>query len=115
VALRAVTALTTFAVAILLALAVPVSQLQTVAVTQSCCCPDPSRCHCPDHEPTKGTQSSIRACHRSVEIVVAPTMPASTGPVIALAPVPARVVWFPVHVLPQPHAAPIPARPAGPS
>ena len=112
---RAVTALSTLVVAILLMFAVPVSQLRTVSITKSCCCPDPTKCHCPDHCPSKGSQSELRACHQSQEVVVAPTLPAFTQPVVAIALAPVRQVAAPVHQIHEPHPAPPARRPAAPS
>lgn len=112
---RATTALTTLVVAILLALCVPVSQLRTVAVKQACCCPDPTHCHCPDHDAKKGTQSELRSCHRSQQVTVAPTLPMFTEPVVTVAIAPVIPVAAPLHEIHEPHAAPAPVRPDAPS
>lgn len=103
-------------VALLLAIALPVSQLRNVVISKSCCCPDPTKCHCPDHEPGgAGDQASIKACHRSEQALVAPTLKAFVVPELAL-PSPALVVQRAVlPSLPSPHAAPAPRRPASPS
>lgn len=47
---RAAVWLSTVGVALIVALAMPVSQLRTMSVVKACCCPDPSNCHCPDHD-----------------------------------------------------------------
>ena len=108
-------AVTTFVVALLLALAVPTSQLRTVSITKSCCCPDPTKCHCPDHQKSKPGQPELRACHQTTQVHVAATLPAFTPPtalpvtqvtVVALAPVPSHAA---------PHTPPTPARPDAPS
>jgi len=102
-------------VALVLALTVPVSQLRTVTVAQSCCCPDPTRCHCPDHEPSKPGQPELRACHQATHVLVAPTLPAFAAPVVAMITAPAMRAAAPVLELVSPHAAPTPARPDAPS
>ncbi len=112
---RAVSAVTTFVVAILLALAVPVSQLRTVTITKSCCCPDPTKCHCPDHDPHKSSQSELRACHQSQHAHVAPTTPAFTHPVVAMTAAPVIPALAPLSPIRAPHAAPPPVRPDAPS
>jgi hypothetical protein len=115
VACRAWTALSTVVVALVLALTIPVSQLRTVNVQQSCCCPDPAKCHCPDHDDKKPTQPQLRACHQTTHITVAPTLPAFAAPAIAVAPAPPVQVVAAVHPTLAPHAAPSPARPDAPS
>jgi len=101
-------------VALVLALTVPVSQLRTATVEKSCCCPDPTKCHCPDHD-GKGTQPEMRACHQTTHVTVAPVLPVFAAPVIATlaAPRVERVTAF--HLTSAPHRAPAPARPDAPS
>ena len=65
----------TFIVAVVVALAVPVSQLRTVSTIVTCCCPDPSHCHCPDHKADHSKDPSIRACHKTQHDTVAPQAP----------------------------------------
>lgn len=110
---------TTVMVAIVVAMAVPVSQLRTISVIQSCCCPDPADCHCPHpvaadrhHGPQ---QPAMGACHRSERDAVSPELPAFSAPRLALAIVPARVPIAVDHAMPAPHPAPAPARPDAPS
>ena len=104
-----------FIVALLLALTVPVSQLRTVMIEKTCCCPDPASCHCPDGGDGKSDQPQLEACHQDVQAHVAPVLPAFTAPITAATPVaPVGAAAF-VHVLPTPHAPPPPPRPAGPS
>ena len=107
--------ISTVVVAILVALAVPVSQLHTVAIIKACCCPDPTNCHCPDHKPDSSPQPAMRACHNTERAIVAPQLPAFAAPVIAAAEVPAAVAAAPAHAIPAPHAAPPPIRPDAPS
>lgn len=110
---RAATWISTAVVAIVVALALPVSQLRLVTVIASCCCPDPDRCHCPDHGPD-GEDTSIQQCHRSAD-----TLESAAAPAVALAPrvelVPVRAATVVHHVVPQPHASPVGERPRGPS
>lgn len=112
---RAVARISTVVVAILVALAVPVSQLRTVSIVKTCCCPDPSNCHCPDHKADSPQQSSMRACHNSEHAIVAPELPVFPAPVIAIAQAPAVVVAVVAPMLAAPHAAPPPTRPDAPS
>jgi hypothetical protein len=112
---RLASAATTIVVAIVVALAVPVSQLRTVTIVKACCCPDPSTCHCPDHKAEKGTQPSMRACHNTQNVIVAPEMPSFTEPVIAIVSAPERIAVAPASPLRSPHASPPPAEPDGPS
>jgi hypothetical protein len=80
----------------------------------TCCCPDPTHCHCPDHKPDpNGT--SMRACHRQSHDVTASVLPAFTEPpLIALAP-PERAIALVRAPLSAPHAPPVSARPDAPS
>jgi hypothetical protein len=103
--------------AIVVALGVPVSQLQMSTSYVTCCCPDPANCHCPDHKPdhSKSSEPKMRACHRVHHDLVSPEAPtvAATASAIADAPMrPAPGVVFPLYA---PHAPPAPADPDGPS
>lgn len=112
---RVATAASTAVVALVVALAVPVSQLRTISVVITCCCPDPATCHCPDHKPDRGHQPSIRACHRTSHEAVAPEAPAFTAPQLALVAAPVRIAPAVFAMPSTPHAAPSPARPDAPS
>jgi hypothetical protein len=105
----------TIVVAIAVALSVPVSQLRTITVIKSCCCPDPTNCHCPDDSKDTSSQPSMRACHNTERAIMAPQLPAFTPPVIAVAAVPAIAVIAAAPPLPDPHPAPPPIRPDAPS
>jgi hypothetical protein len=112
---RAATWISTAMVAIVVALAVPVSQLRTISIIKACCCPDPDDCHCPDHKSDQSPQPTMRACHNTERAVVAPQLPAFQAPVIAQAPVPALVAVALDRSIPAPHQAPPPPRPDAPS
>lgn len=112
---RATAWISTVVVAIIVALAVPVSQLRTISIIKTCCCPDPTYCHCPDHKPDAPSQPSIRACHNTERVSVAPELPAFRAPVIALAVVPATAIIALDHAIAAPHPAPPPVRPDAPS
>ena len=112
---RIATAASTILVAVIVAFAVPVSQLRTISVVKSCCCPDPTQCHCPDHKPDHGSQPSMRACHNTQHINVAPQLPSFTPPVVAVAAAPQVVAIARVSSLSNPHASPAAAPPYGPS
>ena len=113
---RRVTAwVSTVAVAIVVALALPVSQLRTMAIIKACCCPDPTNCHCPDHKADPSEQPSMRACHNTERVVIAPELPAFRAPAVAAtSPSPAAVLAID-PAIPAPHPAPPPNRPAAPS
>jgi len=104
-----------FIVALLLALTVPVSQLRTVMIEQSCCCPDPASCHCPDGGGAKGDQPQLEACHQDTQAHVAPVLPAFARPALLALRDPAMRAASIIHVLDVPHAPPPPPRPAAPS
>jgi hypothetical protein len=112
---RATAWISTVVVAIVVALAVPVSQLRTISIIKTCCCPDPTNCHCPDHKADESSQPSIRACHNSERVVVAPELPAFRAPVAAIAVVPATAIIAIDPAIPAPHPAPPPIRPDAPS
>lgn len=112
---RAITAIWTLVVALVVALAVPVSQLRVVAVDHACCCPDPSQCKCPDHGPDTSTSTTMRPCHGTTTVHVTPQPPAFTTPVLALVVAPVRLVSGPTHAIASPRAAPPPTRPDAPS
>lgn len=102
-------------VAIVVALAVPVSQLRTILVIKSCCCPDPEHCHCPVHKADSSSQPTMRDCHNTERTLVAPEMPAFDPPVIALAAASVVVVRAIAPAIPAPHQSPPPIRPDAPS
>jgi hypothetical protein len=112
---RASAWISTAMVAIAVALAVPVAQLRTVSIVAWCCCPDPSNCHCPDHEPDSSTQPSVRACHNTQQVMVAPEAPAFAAPAVAAAPAPAVAAAVIDPALAAPHPAPPLPRPDAPS
>ncbi|HSS01345.1 MAG TPA: hypothetical protein VLM79_30005 [Kofleriaceae bacterium] len=112
---RATAWVSTVVVAIIVALAVPVSQLRTMSVVKTCCCPDPTHCHCPDHKADSSSQPSMRACHNTERVLVSPELPAFRAPVIAVAAAPVAAVRAPAHAIPAPHPAPPPTRPDAPS
>jgi hypothetical protein len=112
---RAWTAAATFVVALVVALAVPVAQLRTDRVVIDCCCPDPSNCHCPDHNPDHSSQPAMRDCHRTRHQLVSPQAPAFVASRVAIG-VGARRA-LPIAVLPPkaPHVSPDADEPYGPS
>jgi hypothetical protein len=105
----------TIAVAIVLALGVPVAQLRTAATRSECCCPDPAHCKCPDHQGDESPQPTMRACHRAEQQFVSPVLPAFLAPAPELAFIARPAAVSSVFVLPAPHPAPAPRRPDAPS
>ena len=103
-------------VAILLAIAVPVSQLSFAIVEHRCCCPDPDECHCPDDKQHDDTgQSSIKQCHKTQQLV-ASLQPVPPG--VSLVQVPqadVRVCVVSTALMHGPRAAPNLRRPDAPS
>ena len=103
-------------VAIVVALAVPVSQLRTVTtISERCCCPDPAHCHCPTHSPNPNGDPQLKNCHKVSHDVLAPELPAFSSPAIATVPTAAVVVAIAATSIPAPHAAPTSRRPDAPS
>lgn len=102
-------------VVLALAFALPASQLRTASVEKACCCPDPAKCHCPDHDDGPPGQPQIKACHQTSHVTVAPTLPAFAAPALAALPAPAVELVAAFHVTLAPSAAPPPARPDAPS
>ena len=105
----------TVVVAICVGLAVPVSQLRTVWIAKVCCCPDPTNCHCPDHKVAPSSEPSMRACHNTQQVMVAPEAPAFHAPAAGAAPVATAMAVAVEHPIPAPHPAPPPVRPDAPS
>jgi hypothetical protein len=108
-------ALYSMIVAVIVMIAVPVSQLRTISVQTECCCPDGVKCHCSDHKDVPTGQASIKECHKKTNILASPSSPDIAKPVaIAAAPSSERILAleFP---LTSPHGPPNPARPPGPS
>ena len=101
--------------AILLALGVPFATLHTEHVRVTCCCPDPDHCVCPDHKPDKSGQPRMQTCHRQVVDGIATQIAAFEPPEPLALPMPAPYVHAIAHVLPTPHASPLPRRPDAPS
>jgi hypothetical protein len=103
-------------VAIVVALAVPVSQLRTVTtISERCCCPDPTHCHCPPQSPDPTGEPQLKNCHKVSHDVLAPQLPAFASPAIADVRPPAVIVAIAVTSIPAPHAAPASRRPDAPS
>lgn len=112
---RIATAAATGLVAIIVALAIPTSQLRTISFVSWCCCGNPATCHCPHEKPPQTDQSTMRTCHHTEVPVVAPQLPSFPVPEVALATPVVRATRAPVFALASPRAAPPPARPAAPS
>lgn len=102
-------------VAIVVAFAVPVAQLRVISVVKTCCCPDPDRCHCPDHKSDPSSQPSMRPCHNAERAFVAPELPTFRPPAVAVVPAPAVAIIAVDPAIPAPHPAPPPDRPDAPS
>lgn len=107
--------ISTAVVAIVVALAVPVSQLRTILVVKTCCCPDPDHCHCPIHKADSSSQPTMRDCHNTERTLVAPELPVFAPPVVALAGAPVRILRAIAPAIPAPHPSPAPIRPDAPS
>jgi hypothetical protein len=112
---RSATAIVTWIVMCLVAIAVPVAQLTTVSTRTSCCCPNPARCHCPDHKSEPSNNTTLQACHRTTHHSVATQLPSVTAPDIAVVEAPDLIATAAIRILPTPHDEPAPIEPAGPS
>jgi hypothetical protein len=112
---RIATAASTIVVAIVLAVFVPVAQLQTVAEAPPCCCPNPKKCTCPDHHAGDSGQPSMRACKQTPDAVVQAQLSVFVAPAIPVAIAPVILVSEAHVALADPHPAPEPRRPDAPS
>lgn len=101
--------------ALAVALSVPTSQLRTISIVTTCCCPDPAKCHCPDHKADLDGVPSIRACHKTSHETVAPQLPSFSPPEVAIAIPAPHVAPGIVNAPSLPHEAPVPDEPYGPS
>ena len=102
-------------VAVIVVIALPVSQLRTVSVYVECCCPDPDRCHCPDPGKPVPGQSTMNDCHKSSQVIAISAASELQAPPPQPVPSPARcalAIEFPVRL---PHEPPSPDRPPAPS
>jgi len=108
-------ALYQIAIAVIVLCALPVSQLRTISITVQCCCPDPTNCHCPDHDKDPSQQPTIKACHKSSQAFEAPTVPAFLSIAHEVVSSPARVIATIDHDLTHPHQPPSIEAPRGPS
>ncbi|CAN5409516.1 hypothetical protein BH11MYX1_BH11MYX1_19040 [soil metagenome] len=106
----------TMLVALVVALAVPVSQLTTAqTVFEKCCCPDPAHCKCPSHEPATTRNPQLVDCHKTSHEVAAPQLPAFAQPVLAfVVPSVQRAALVPAPYAAA-HPAPDPRRPDAPA
>lgn len=111
---RIATAASTMVVAIALALIVPTAQLHTVSDQATCCCPDPQKCKCHDHDGASG-HSSMRACHKQTPELVKFELSAFVAPAVVAVAAPARPAMAALAIVTQPHASPPPRRPDAPS
>lgn len=102
-------------IAVIVIFAVPVSQLRTMSVRAECCCPDPTRCHCPDHDSPVPGHATMKACHRTTDVSIGSSLPEFPAPPAVAVGAPARRVATVAVALRLPHAPPSPARPRGPS
>jgi hypothetical protein len=102
-------------VAIGVALAVPVSQLQIRTVVTTCCCPDPSHCHCPDHKGTPDGGSSMRACHKTQHELVSAGAPSFAAPAVAIIDLPEHGAHVATPLVSSPPKTPPVPEPTGPS
>ena len=107
-------ALYTIMVAVIVMLALPVSQLRLFTVQHECCCPDPDNCHCPTDKDAP-TDTSMKACHSSTEIIASAAAPMFVAQPFAEVVRPTTPVATAEIQLPEPHAPPMLDRPRGPS
>jgi hypothetical protein len=108
-------ALYSIMVCVIVMLAVPVSQLQLESTRVECCCPDQSKCKCPDHDKDVPTQATMKACHKTVTFLASTSVPAFPMPADPAVDEPARAAMHVAFATSQPHEPPSPARARGPS
>lgn len=112
---RLASAAATIVVAIVCAVTVPTTQLRTRSRVTTCCCSDPSHCHCPDRKTGPGGGLAMRACHRQTSDFVAPVLPVFTPPEEVVLARAERAISLGMVPLSTPHPAPILRRPDAPS
>jgi len=101
-----------------LSLALPAAQWQLPTTATTCCCPDPSNCHCPDEHSKQHDDRTpgARACHRDQVEFGGPSVPAAAElATIEISTPVAAVTMIPPRPIAAPHPAPDPRRPAAPS
>lgn len=108
-------ALYSLTIAVIVMIALPVSQLRTTSVAIQCCCPDPTRCHCPDDKGGHGPQPTMKACHKSSPAFEAPAPAPLVATAVETVTAPPRAIALTSHVLSHPHLPPSPDAPRGPS
>jgi hypothetical protein len=103
-------------VALVVTVASPIVRIVHASARVTCCCPDPTTCHCPDHQKGQGDgQDRMKACHGTSDPLTGSVFPDVATPArVALATwaPPAPPVRFPQS---SPHAPPDIERPRGPS
>ena len=102
-------------ICVIVMLAVPVSQLQLETTRVECCCPDQSKCKCPDHDKDVPTQATMKACHKTATFLANASVPAFPLPADPAVDAPTRVAMHVAFATTQPHEPPSPARARGPS
>ncbi len=116
VKIRRIASVAVTVVAIVVALAMPVSQLRTVeTVSAKCCCPEPAHCHCPPQSPDPTKAPQLQSCHRVSHDVVASQLPVFSAPELAIAQPELIAIAQPVLEPVAPHPAPALHRPDAPS
>lgn len=103
-------------VALLVTAASPIVRLVQASARVTCCCPDPTTCHCPDHQKSeRDGQDRMKACRGTTDPLTGSVFVDVVAPGrLALVVEPPPVV--PVRVpLTSPHAPPDRERPRGPS
>jgi hypothetical protein len=112
---RAATSIATFMVAICVALAVPVSQVRLVMTVSTCCCPDPSHCHCPPEKPERPAIPTMKTCHHRSHDVVSPSAPLFVRGTFEAKDLVRPMIEVATDLPGDHHAAPDPRRPDAPS
>lgn len=106
--------LASIALAVVVAIALPLGNLRTQRVELHCCCPSVEQCKCPDHD-TPPAAPTLGACHRTLDTFATPAIAAFVPPVRAMTTVVQRMTVVAHAALPLPHAPPPPRRPDAPS
>jgi hypothetical protein len=103
-------------VTLIVSVASPIVRLVHASTRVTCCCPDPTTCHCPDHEEGEGDgQDRIKACHGTSDPLTSSVFPDVVTPsrlALTIEAPPARAIRF-SHA--SPHAPPELERPRGPT
>lgn len=104
-------------IALAVCLAVPGCQLRWTPDAPTCCCPDPAKCPCHDHDrsPGEAGTAKMRACHSPSDGFALTELASFVVPDMAARPTASPIADVAHDDLARPHPAPPPDQPDAPS